>query len=199
MEGRSHLLFGLAAGVVVDSIFHYSGSPLTATSHVTLSLLTDKAVFYFAIGFGALLPDIDNARSTLGKKLGIISKEIQHIAGHRTIFHSLIGLAIGSLLALGFERVVIYLLSLRGEILPANIIASSHLVFWGVLWGSILHIAADALTIGGVPLLWPMHARFGFPPNSKWRFKTGTWPEKVIVYTLIFLVVFGIYSSVISI
>jgi inner membrane protein len=199
MEGRSHLLVGLAAAVVVDSVFHISGPPLIGSNLVTLSLLTDKAVYYMAVALGALLPDIDNARSTLGKRLGFVSREIQHVAGHRTIFHSILGLVIGSLLAAGLERLVAYLLSLRGLILPAHIVATSHLVFIGVLLGCILHIAADALTQGGVPLLWPIHKRFGFPPDAHWRFRTGTWPEFVIVWALILLVGTGIYFAVLTV
>ena len=80
MEGRSHLLVGLTAGVVIDSLFHISGAPLTNATSIPLALLANKAVYYFAVGFGALLPDIDNARSTLGNNLGFISKGIQRIA-----------------------------------------------------------------------------------------------------------------------
>src|SRR5947208_14554945 len=104
MEGRSHLLIGLTAGVVFDSFVHLSGDPLTMVKTVPLILLVKKAVYYFSVGFGALLPDIDNARSTLGHKLGRISAEIQHLAGHRTLFHSILGLVLGSLLAVEIGR-----------------------------------------------------------------------------------------------
>jgi inner membrane protein len=199
MEGRSHLLIGLTAGVVLDSFVHLSGDPLTMAKTVPLILLVKKAVYYFSVGFGALLPDIDNARSTLGHKFGIISKEIQHIAGHRTIFHSLLGLALGSLLAIGLEQVVIYLLSLHGLVPPAQFVGASHLVFFGVLFGCIMHIAADALTLGGVPLLWPSRKRYGFPPNPHWRFRTGTWPEFVIVWSFMILVGIAIWQSILVI
>jgi membrane-bound metal-dependent hydrolase YbcI (DUF457 family) len=199
MEGRSHLLVGLTAGVVLDSVIHLSGDPLTLAKTVPLALLVNKAVYYFSVGFGALLPDIDNARSAMGHRFGIVSKQIQRIAGHRTIFHSLLGLLLGSLLAIGLERVVVYLLSVRGFSLPAQLTGASHLVFFGVLFGCIMHIAADGLTLGGVPLLWPNHTRFGFPPNPKWRFKTGTWPEFVIVWLFIILVVIGVWQAVIFI
>jgi len=95
MLGKSHLLVGLTAGVVLDSVAHLSGPPLTMSGSVPLSLVINKAIFYFMVGFGALLPDIDNARSTMGRKLGWVSKEIQHVAGHRTVFHSILGLFIG--------------------------------------------------------------------------------------------------------
>jgi inner membrane protein len=196
MQGKSHLLIGLAAGVVFDSATHISGAPLTGNSTVTVPLLMSKAAYYFSVGFGALLPDIDNAQSTIGHRFGWISKEIQHVAGHRTIFHSLLGLIIGSLLAIGLEQLVSYLLALRGFTLPTGVISSSHLIFIGVLFGCIAHILADALTIGGVPLLWPSHKRYGFPPNPKLRFRTGTWPETVIVWLTIISVAIGVWFSV---
>jgi len=147
------------------------------------------------VGFGALLPDIDNARSTLGQKLGPISKEIQHIAGHRTLFHSILGLVLGSLLAIGLQQVVIYLLAQRGFATPALYISESHLVFIAILFGCIMHIAADALTQGGVPLFWPNRKRFGFPPNPRWRFRTGTWPEFAIVWGFMLLVGIGVWQA----
>src|SRR5713101_3040677 len=120
MEGRSHLLVGLTAGVVFDSFVHLSGPPLTMVKTVTLVLIVKKAIFYSMVGFGALLPDIDNARSTFGHKLGWVSKEIQHLAGHRTLFHSFLGLILGSLLAIGLEQFIVYLLIQHGMILPAQ-------------------------------------------------------------------------------
>src|SRR5579884_1798150 len=138
MLGKSHLLVGLTGGIVVDSLFHVTGSPLTLATAVPLTLLVKKAVYYFFVGFGALLPDIDNARSSMGRKLGWVSKEILHVAG-------------------------------------------------------------DALTEGGVPLFWPSHKRYGFPPNPHWRFRTGTWPEPVIVYSFMLLVGIGIYMYIIHI
>ncbi|HZU67812.1 MAG TPA: metal-dependent hydrolase [Ktedonobacteraceae bacterium] len=199
MEGRSHLLIGLTAGVVLDSVFHLTGSPLTMAASIPLTLIVKKGVFYFMVGVGSLLPDIDNAHSTLGHKLGWVSKGIQRVAGHRTLFHSLLGLVLGSLLALGLNSVVSYLLEQRGFIIPAQFINGSHLVFIAVLFGCIMHIAADALTEGGVPLLWPDHKRFGFPPDPRYRFRTGTWPEFVIVWTFMILVGIGIWQSIITI
>ncbi len=199
MEGRSHLLVGLTAGVVLDSVVHLMGEPLTLATPVTHDLLVKKAIFYVMVGLGSLLPDIDNARSTLGSKLGWVSKGIQHIAGHRTLFHSLLGLVLGSLLALGLERLVIFLLLQRGFTVPANVIAGTHFVFIALLFGCIMHIAADALTEGGVPLLWPSPKRYGIPPNPHWRFRTGTWPEFVIVWGFMILVAIGVWESIIVI
>jgi inner membrane protein len=151
------------------------------------------------VGFGALLPDIDNARSTLGRKLGVVSREIQHLAGHRTVFHSFLGLAVGALLALGLERVIIYLLDQRGMQAPAGLVDGSHLVFFAVLFGCIMHITADALTVGGVPLFWPQKKRYGFPPSTQWRFKTGSWVEHVIVWSFIIVVSIGVWQLILVI
>lgn len=197
MVGKSHLLVGLTAGVVFDSVAHISGPPLIGTNHITLALVIDKALFYVMVAFGALLPDIDNAHSTLGKKLGWISKEIQHKFGHRTLFHSLLGLVIGSALALGIQQLITYLLLSRGYTIPARVISSSYIVFWAVLFGCVMHIAADALTLEGVPLFWPIRKYYGFPPVRNWRFRTGSWPEHVIVWAFMLLVAVGIYYSVI--
>lgn len=199
MQGRSHLLVGLTAAVVLDSFVHLSGDPLTVAKTVPLVLLVKKAIYYFSVGFGALLPDIDNARSTMGHKFGRVSKEIQHLAGHRTIFHSFLGLAIGSLLAIGLERVVIYFLDQQGYALPAAFVGAEHLVFFAVLFGCVMHIAADALTLGGVPLMWPSHKRYGFPPNPHLRFRTGTWPEFVIVWSFMIIVGVCIWQSILVI
>jgi membrane-bound metal-dependent hydrolase YbcI (DUF457 family) len=199
MVGRSHLLIGLTAGVVLDSMVHLSGPPLAMTTSIPLELIIKKVVFYLMVALGALLPDIDNAQSTLGHKFGWISKEIQHIAGHRTIFHSLLGLLLGAVLAIGLEQLVVFLLAQRGFILPAQFVRASHLVFVAVMFGCIIHIASDALTEGGVPLLWPSRKRYGFPPNPHWRFRTGDWPEYVIVYSLMLLVGLGIWQAVIRI
>ena len=199
MEGRSHLLVGLTAGVVFDGLYHLSGEPLTAVKTVTLALLARKAIYYFAVGFGALLPDIDNARSTLGRKFGVISREIQHLAGHRTLFHSLLGLALGSLIALGVGQVVNNVLIQHGLILSSTVISASYLVFFGVLFGCAMHIAADALTQGGVPLFWPYKKRYGFPPSPKMRFRTGTWPEFAIVWTFMIVVVLCIWQAIIPV
>lgn len=199
MLGRSHVMFGLTAAVVLDGIVHISGPPLATASPVPLESIINKAIFFSMVALGALLPDIDNAQSTIGRKFGWISKEIQHIAGHRTIFHSLLGLLLGSLLAIGLEQLIVLLLAQRGFNFPAQFVEKSHLVFVAVLFGCILHIAADGLTEGGVPLLWPNHKRFGFPPDPHWRFRTGDWPEYVIVYSCMLLVFIGVWQAIIKI
>lgn len=199
MVGKSHLLVGLTAGVVLDSVAHISGPSLIGHNSVSLSLVTNKALYYFMVGFGSLLPDIDNAHSTLGRKLGWISKEIQHKFGHRTLFHSLLGLTLGSGIAILLEQLAKYLLLSRGFALTADQVTQTHIVFIAVLFGCIMHILADALTQEGVPLFWPNRTYYGIPPNRHWRFRTGTWREHLVVYSFMLLVGIGIYYSVLTI
>jgi inner membrane protein len=195
MVGRSHVLVGLSAGVVLDSFVHLSGPSLIGSTHITSALVINKALFYGMVALGALLPDIDNAHSTLGKRLGWVSRSIQHTVGHRTLFHSILGLLLGALLAFGLQQLVIALFISRQMDVPAHAIAASQLILWATLFGCVMHIAADALTREGVPLLWPARTYFGFPPNRRLRFKTGTWPEYTIVTIIILTVLAGIYYS----
>ena len=199
MLARSHVMFGLTAAVVLDGVAHISGPPLATTTPVPIDLIINKVIFFSMVAIGAILPDIDNAQSTIGRRFGWISKEIQRIAGHRTIFHSLLGLLLGSLLAIGLEQLVVFLLAQRGFIFPSRFVAKSHLVFVALLFGCILHIVADGLTESGVPLLWPYRKRFGFPPNPQWRFRTGDWQEYVIVYSSMLLVCIGVWQAIIKI
>lgn len=199
MLGKSHLLVGLTAGVVLDSVAQISGPHLVGASHISFALIVNKALYYVMVAFGALLPDIDNARSTLGKKLGWISRGIQRAVGHRTLFHSFLGLAIGAALALGLEKLAEYLLLSRGNTLPEHFIENTHMVLIAVLFGCIMHLAADGLTTEGVPLLWPLPKYYGFPPQRRWRFHTGSWLEHLIVYSFMLLVGIGLYYSVLTV
>jgi inner membrane protein len=89
---------------------------------------------------------------------------ISAIFGHRGATHSLLALA--GIVALGE--------------LPFLPWAWAHL---GLLvgWGYAFHLLADGLTKSGVPLLWPLDLRFGFPPLRGLRFTTGTWREGLVV------------------
>jgi inner membrane protein len=111
----------------------------------------------------------------------------------------LLGLVIGAALGLGFERLIEYLLITRGYTAPVTLIDRSHIVLLAVIFGCIMHVAADGLTEEGVPLFWPIRKYYGFPPNRHWRFRTGTWPEHVIVYAFMLLVGIGIYYSYVTI
>jgi inner membrane protein len=199
MEGPSHVVFGVAGAVVLDSLLHLSGpAVLGAATAPTPDQLALKAAFYGIAAFGALVPDIDNARSTFGKRLGVVSREIQKHAGHRTIFHSLLGLGLTGLVVWAGQQGVARALQHFGlphtaEALYANVALQALLVGYG------LHIVADGLTLGGVPLLWPLHERFGFPPVRAWRFRAGSWVEPVVVVTVAVAVIVGLFTRLLAV
>lgn len=194
MEGPSHVVFGLAGAVVLDSIFHLSGPAiLGAPTAPTADQIALKVIFYGVAGVGALVPDIDNARSTLGRRLGIVSREIQKHAGHRTIFHSLVGMAMAGAVVFAAEWGVAYLFGAQGWSLTAEALVA-QVALIALLVGYGLHLVADSLTLGGVPWLWPLHERFGFPPKRSWRFRSGSWVEPVVVVAVAVAVVLGLWT-----
>ena len=211
MRGSSHVIFGLAGAIALDSVFHFSGAPLIgAQTAPAADQIAEKVVFFGFAAIGSLVPDIDNARSTLGQKLGPISKEIQHLAGHRTIFHSLLGLILTAAVIWGAQ------FGLGWALLQAGYVDTAHalnvglppqewvntgggIAFLGLLVGYFLHLVADSLTLGGVPWLYPSRVRFGFPPNRKWRFKNGSVWEPVTLFVVCALVFAGLYFRVLTI
>lgn len=184
------------------------GVPLLADVH-SLPILLLALVL---VGFGALLPDVDHPEGKLvnAKFFGIeffrlfpwLLKVIGGLYkaltipvsfffrlfgvrlrghgfranfGHRGITHSL--LALGLVVALGELPVFPW-----------------HWLHLGLLigWGYASHLLADALTKQGVPLLWPLDRRFGFPPFRPLRLTTGTFTEYALVAVLTVLCLINI-------
>lgn len=205
MRGSSHVVFGLAGAVVLDSLFQFSGPHLIGgPMPPSADVVAQKLVYYGFAAIGALSPDIDNARSTIGQRAGIISKEIQRHAGHRTLFHSLLGMALVGAFIYGVQYGLGLLFAHFGlyqtaaqlgiQLGGARAVATAGLAFKAFLCGYFLHLVADSLTLGGVPWLWPNHTRFGFPPKRSWRFKTGTPAEIVVVALVCVLVIAGVFT-----
>jgi membrane-bound metal-dependent hydrolase YbcI (DUF457 family) len=78
--------------------------------------------------------------------------------------------------------------------LTAGQLAFAHVALVALLVGYLLHLVADSLTLGGVPWLWPLHTRFGFPPWRSWRFRSGSWEEPVVVVAVGVGVIVGLYT-----
>ncbi|MGP4063044.1 metal-dependent hydrolase [Halobacillus sp. H74] len=78
MEGKTHIVGGLAAGV--------GYSVLVGTG--------DTTPFLVGCMVGSLIPDIDHPQGKLGRVLPFLSKPISSIFGHRTVTHSLLFLVI---------------------------------------------------------------------------------------------------------
>jgi hypothetical protein len=197
-------------GPVAASIGPF-GVPLLANVHSFPIFL----IALVLVGFGALLPDVDHPEGRLVnsrlfgipffrifpwllKVIGWLYKALtvpvaavfrlfgvrlrghgfRANFGHRGITHSL--LAFGLLVALGE--------------LP---LFPWHWLHLGLLigWGYASHLVADALTKQGVPLLWPLDRRFGFPPFRLLRLTTGTFTEYALVAVLTVLCLINIAKA----
>lgn len=113
---------------------------------------------------GALVPDIDDPRSKLGRKTGPISELIFQFAGHRKFFHSLPFLFLVTALACWLNSYI--------PIIPAN-----SWVSFSIGVGS--HLLGD-MFFGrrGVQLLWPLPAKIRCLPES---WKVGGFHEVVFL------------------
>lgn len=102
---------------------------------------------------GALLPDIDEPHSKLGRKLGPVSELLNQFAGHRHFFHSLCFLGIVVWFA--------YSINQKLPILPENLWVSFSIGVGSHLLGDMFFGRA------GVQLFWPL--------NVKVRLLPGCW------------------------
>ncbi|MCM2674230.1 metal-dependent hydrolase [Alkalicoccobacillus plakortidis] len=79
MNGKTHLMGGLAACAVVETVV--DGSDLSP-------------LFYLSGMVGAFLPDICHVHSTIGRRLPLLSRIVSFLFGHRTFTHSILFLAV---------------------------------------------------------------------------------------------------------
>lgn len=129
-----------------------SGATLAATG-----LFESEPLAIAAAMLGALLPDIDHPYSRLGRKMRPVSDLVALVFGHRGITHSL------------FAVLAMLLLLLQ---------APQWFGYAGALAvGYLSHLAADACTPSGVPLLWPRRRIFRVPGVS---IQTGSISEMVV-------------------
>ncbi|MDQ3457998.1 MAG: metal-dependent hydrolase, partial [Deinococcota bacterium] len=108
-----------------------------------------------ALAAGALLPDIDTTTSGLGRWITPVSGPLEQRFGHRTITHSLVGMA-----ALA--------------VLTAPLLALNPAVWAWLLVGVFSHIVLDTANIMGVPLLWPLRLQFWMVNNRSLRVPYGS-------------------------
>ena len=206
MEGHSHVIVALAGAVVVDSFLHLSGPTLIPALNAagqapepSLSALAVKAIFYGGVAIGGLAPDIDNTRSTAGQWIPFLSKEINKHFGHRTIMHSLIGVALWTALAYGAQQLAVHFLAGHMGSQQYNFINGSETLWVALVLGYILHLFGDALTEEGIPIFWPNKFHLGFPPIRQLRFRAGSWAEPVVVWFLVILVCAGLWFNIVQI
>jgi inner membrane protein len=178
MTGRTH---DLAAFTALNIVFITVSAPSVSVATLAISIGANM--------IGGLLPDIDDQTADIWDKVrwgNIIGKVIKPlIGGHRMISHSLLGMV-----------VVGYLLKWFLSILNPILLVDMDIIWWATMIGYFSHLVTDTLTTQGVPWLFPIPFRFGFPPFKFSRIKTGGLIEKAIVFpTLLFLNGYLIYSN----
>ena len=114
----------------------------------------------------AILPDIDLPPSKIGRLFFWVSVPLERRFGHRTLTHSLVGLA-------GLAVVVSPLWLLQ------------PLYFWCVVGGAWSHLWLDMLNIRGIDLLWPSPVRLVTPGNRNWRLEVGSKGEMILLSGLL--------------
>jgi len=159
MLWRTHMLFGIGSLWLLDMV----PGTLTPDNAAPLAALA---------AFGSLLPDLDAAESKIKwvsvggiRPFAPLSALLYRTLGHRSLLHSLAGLALAGGLAL-------------------------PLAFWwgwepwaALLLGYASHLAADAGTRHGIPLLFPRRRRYFLLPQ-RLRFVTGSDAEDALLVLL---------------
>lgn len=175
MTQRTH---DLAAVVLVS--YRFLAYPADNISWETLLGIGVVAIV------GSLIPDIDNVASPAWKHRlmpweGKATR--QFLAGHRHLSHSLAGIFLFS-----------WVFGLLLALVPLQNLNVS-LMQQAFFLGQLSHLIMDSLTIQGVPWLYPLPFKFGFPPFAFLRIRTGSWFEKLIVFPALLGLIIWIYYT----
>ncbi len=117
-----------------------------------------------AAALGSLLPDVDTPSSRAGFCVYPLALWLERKFGHRTITHSITGIGVCALI---FS--------------PLLFFVHLHVLFIALVCGFCFHLAGDACTKAGIPLMWPRRERWVFPGDAKFRLKTGSLAEWVVL------------------
>jgi inner membrane protein len=135
------------------------------------SLLGAVPVLVAALA-GSLLPDIDSDESATRQATGtsrkrggcigfVVTLALKVFGGHRALTHTLLAWLLVSVWV--------------GTYFHGNMIGAAFIVAY------LSHLVADAFTVQGVPLLWPLwRGRIRFLPKLV-AIRTGGWIETVAV------------------
>lgn len=169
MTGRTHDLAAFTALTFV-----------IVTQPLQEMTLATAIVAFSANMIGGLAPDIDQPTAKLWGDFrgGSIIGRLVHplFGGHRFISHSIIGLFL-------FGIVTKYLLSLVGSV----VLVDMEIVWWAFMIGMVSHLIMDTLTEDGVPWLFPIPWKIGFPPFRFMRIKTGSVIEKSFIFPMLLI------------
>jgi membrane-bound metal-dependent hydrolase YbcI (DUF457 family) len=180
MLGHTHALIGLGALVTVELVARQVLEPGLVQPHQVRGVPVGLALCAGAAILGALAPDLDAEEATIQHEMGMASEFIQGVlllvgVKHRGVLHS--GLA--SLMALAL-----------GVFIGWRVGYPDVGLAFGL--GYLSHVAlADALTIHGVPLLWPMKTQCHLLPQGL-RVQTGS-PVEGLIFLACMLLLIGLF------
>ena len=153
MTAPNHIVGGFVITGLLGSFFN-------------LNILASP-IYIFSTIIGALIPDIDYTKSTIGKIFRPISKYLNRRFGHRTITHSLLAM-FGSFLLSAFIESTFY---------DQTKISKIYLL------GFFSHLVLDMMTVQGVPLFYPfLRNPCVIPGNPNARFKTGNLYSETMIF-----------------
>jgi len=159
-----------------------------ATSPIPKITLATAMIAFGANMIGGLAPDIDQPTAKLYRNARggkILAKLITPLlGGHRYISHSLIGLFI-----FGFASRELLAFS------STFLIIDQDIVWWSFMIGFVSHLVMDLFTQEGIPLLFPIPIKFGIPPLSFLRMKTGGLVEKSFVFPMLLIANFYLFYT----
>lgn len=145
MQYHTHLAFGGMVG-------------LAAAEYLPIGVGENDLILYGSgLLMGALLCDIDHPKSKISNKIPILPDVISLVFKHRTFFHSLLFLA---------------LLSLLYSVLPSILVT-------GLMIGVASHMLGDMMTSQGIQLFFPFGGYISLPLT----FRTGGIVEQVLFLT----------------
>lgn len=146
-----------------------------ATQNIPQMTVATAIVALGANILGGMFPDIDQPTAAFWKRLptgNVIGRIVTPFLGsHRIISHSIVGLI---LFGIGLN----YFLKLISGILIVNM----DIVWWAFMIGYFSHLVADSFTKEGVPWLFPIPWRIGFPPFRFMRITTGEMIERGVIF-----------------
>lgn len=132
MTGKTHLLAG--ASVAGAQAIFWTSVATDPIGPVQLGAVT------FLCLLGSMLPDMDLPTSTVGQKLGVVSRAVNKVFGHRGFFHSLVFCALPVLAAMAWAPWLIW-------------------AGMAVSCGIASHVLLDLFNKAGEQIFWPLPIR----------------------------------------
>jgi inner membrane protein len=178
MTGRTHDLAAFTA-------LSYT----VATQPIPQDLTLATVIVAISANFvGGLAPDIDQSTAEFWGRIrggSVLGKLLAPLfGGHRFISHSLLGVF---LFGVGSKM----FLAAISQVLIVNM----DVVWWSFMVGFVSHLIMDTITRDGVPWLFPIPIKFGFPPFKFLRMKTGGLVEKSFIFPGLIIANIWIYYS----